>query len=317
MLIRSATREYRTWSLDSRRWAQFRPRSDDIVIATSPKCGTTWTQQIVSSLVFQDGSPREFPTVSPWIDQRFASSVEETYAHLESQSHRRFIKTHLPIDGLPLYDEVRYIHVARDGRDVALSAHNHFGGNSSEALAKFDRIGLEDPLIGRPYPRLPANPSEYLRLWLSTAIIPGQSDGLPNPSFFEFVEGYWAERLRPNILLVHYTDLSADLEGEMRRIADFLDIAVDESLWPALVAAARFEAMKAVGATLMPRVAAQLVGGSDRFFNRGQTGGWRGVFMPEDLARYDAKVRETFTPALAGWVEGGRTVSGDPRDCGD
>jgi aryl sulfotransferase len=87
--------------LDSRLRAKYRPRPDDIIIATPPKCGTTWMQQIAGSLVFQDARPREFPTVSPWIDPRLQGSAEQTYALLEAQTHRRFIKTHLPIDGLP------------------------------------------------------------------------------------------------------------------------------------------------------------------------------------------------------------------------
>lgn len=53
MLARPATREYRTWILDSRRWQRYRPRADDIIIATYPKCGTTWMQRIVGLLVFQ------------------------------------------------------------------------------------------------------------------------------------------------------------------------------------------------------------------------------------------------------------------------
>lgn len=317
MLVRPATREYRTWSVDSRRWARLEPRPDDIVIATPPKCGTTWMQQIVGSLIFRDPSPRPLPKVSPWIDQRFRSTVEETYALLEAQTHRRFIKTHLPLDGLPLFDEVRYIHVARDGRDVALSSHNHFGGNSPATLANFDRIGLEDPAIGRAYPRLPEDPAEFFRLWISSSVIPGQSDGLPSTSFFDFVAGYWAERRRPNLLLVHYADLGADLEGEMRRIAAFLDIEIEDALWPALVEGARFETMKASGEELMPHVNAMLVGGAQRFFNKGASGRWREVLSDADLALYDAKVREKFSRSLAAWVEGGRAATGDPRTCPD
>ncbi len=317
MLIRPATREYRTWSLDSRRWSEYRPRPDDVVIATPPKCGTTWVQQIVGSLIFNDPTPRALSSVSPWIDQRFQGSLEQTYATLESQTHRRFIKTHLPIDGLPLYDEVRYVHVARDGRDVALSSHNHFGGNMPATVANFDRIGLEDPTIGRPYPRLPDDPAAFFRLWITTPAVSGQSDGLTSTSFFDFVAGYWAERRRQNVLLVHYADLSADLDGEMRRIAAFLDIDVDEALWPSLVDAARFESMKAVGAVLMPRVTAMLDGGAGRFFNKGASGRWRAILSEADLALYQAKVREKFSPGLATWVEGGRTATGDPRTCSD
>ena len=53
MQIQAPQREYRTWIFDSRRWQHYRPRPDDIVIVTYPKCGTTWMQRIVSLLVFQ------------------------------------------------------------------------------------------------------------------------------------------------------------------------------------------------------------------------------------------------------------------------
>lgn len=312
MLIRHAQREYRTWSIDSRRWDDYRPRPDDIVIATSPKCGTTWTQQIVSSLVFQDATPRPISTVSLWPDTRFRLSAEDLRAAMEAQTHRRFLKTHVPIDGLPLYSEVRYIHVARDGRDAVLAMHNHYGGFTEPHLRLLDRIGLEDPCIGRPYPRLPQDPAEYFRLWLSEPVVAGQSDGLPSPSFFDLEVSYWAERRRPNVLLVHFADLKADLDGEMRRIAAFLDIRVDEAVWDDLVAAAQFEAMRAVGSTLMPPTQDHLLGGADRFFNKGVNGRWRDVLSPADLALYDAKVRAKFTPALAAWIEGGRRAAGDP-----
>ena len=43
----------------------------------------------------------------------------------ESQTHRRFLKSHLPFSALPHYETVKYIHVARDGRDAAMSFFNH------------------------------------------------------------------------------------------------------------------------------------------------------------------------------------------------
>ena len=51
-LVRPATREYRNWVTDSRRWSCYTPRASDIVISTYPKCGTTWMQRIVGALVF-------------------------------------------------------------------------------------------------------------------------------------------------------------------------------------------------------------------------------------------------------------------------
>src|SRR5471032_3384441 len=182
MLIRSARRDYRTWTLDSRRWDAYLPRVGDIVIATSPKCGTTWTQQIVASLIFQDAQTRPLSTVSPWIEARFRGTAADVHARLEAQTHRRFHKTHLPLDGLPLHDEVRYIHVARDGRDALMSMHNHFTGFSPSNLEVFDRIGLGDPTIGHPYPRFPSDPAEFFRIWISTPMIAGQTEGMPAPS---------------------------------------------------------------------------------------------------------------------------------------
>ena len=117
-LIGAPKREYRTWVIDSRRWQGYRPRVDDIIIATYPKCGTTWTQRIVSLLVFQSPEPKPIMQISAWIDRRFGPPIEDVLAQIEAQDHRRFLKSHLPLDGLPFYDRVKYIHVARDGRDA-------------------------------------------------------------------------------------------------------------------------------------------------------------------------------------------------------
>jgi aryl sulfotransferase len=312
MLVRPALREYRTWTTDSRRWRDYSPRPDDIVIGTAPKCGTTWTQQIVSSLVFQDSNTRSIPDVSPWIDRRFAGPVSDTYAAMEEQSHRRFIKTHLPLDGVPLYDTVRYIHVARDGRDAVLSMHNHFGGYSKTNLETLDRIGLEDPVIAMPYPRVPDSPAEFFRRWISTPVVSGQLDGSPTISFFDLEVSYWRERHRSNVLLVHYNDLKADLDGEMRRISAFLDIPMNDAVWPSLVNAATFESMRAAGDELMPLLKKTLADGATRFFHRGTVGRWRDILSDEDQALYAAKVRQKFSPQLAAWVESGRLIVGDP-----
>lgn len=318
MLIRPAEREYRSWTIDSRRWAGYRPRPGDVVIATPPKCGTTWTQQIVGSLVFQDATPRPIPAVSPWVEQRFRASAEETFALIDGQTHRRFLKSHLPIDGLPLYDEVKYIHVARDGRDALLSMHNHFTGFSPQTLARFEQIGRDDPLLRRPYPVPPADPIAYFRDWMRLPVHPDANLPGAFPSLFWIVRGFWAERARPNLLLVHYSDLKADLDGEMRRIAQFLDIEIDEEVWPQLVKAASFESMKAAGGELMPQARNMFgEGGADRFFHKGETGRWKRLFDDEDLAAYDAKVAAELTPNLAAWLERGRLGAGDPKDAPD
>ena len=66
------------------------------------------------------------------------------------------------------------------------------------------------------------------------------ADDMPAARYFAIERSFWADRHRPNVLLVHYNDLKADLDAEMRRVSQFLGIPVDEQLWPSLVEAARF-----------------------------------------------------------------------------
>ena len=155
-LLRPIARDYRAFAYDARRWSGYVPRADDIVIATYPKCGTTWMQRLVSMLVFASTQPRPLAEVSPWIDRRFGADIATVHDRLAAQTHRRFIKSHLPLDALPLYDSVKYVHVARDGRDACMSFHNHSRSFTPEALANFDAIGLADETIGRTYPRVDA-----------------------------------------------------------------------------------------------------------------------------------------------------------------
>ncbi len=312
MKLRGPTREYRTWIIDSRRWKDYRPRPGDIVVATYPKCGTTWTQQIVNLLIFQDARPRPLDVVSPWIDRRLAPPVETIWAGIDAQPHRRALKSHLPLDGLPLHDDVRYIHVARDGRDAALSMHNHASGFKDNVLAALDAAGLADETIARAYPRAPADPAEYFHQWLHTGSVAGEADGFQLLSFFAFEKSYWTARHLPNLLLVHYNDLKSDLAGEMRRIASFLDIEINEEMWPSLVEAAGFAFMKREGAALMPGVSGMFHGGKDRFFNKGENHRWSGIFGAEDLALYEQKVAGALPADGMAWLARGRLVAGDP-----
>src|ERR1700730_18035964 len=268
MLVEPARREYRSWTIDSRRWKYYRPRSDDIIIATYPKCGTTWTQQIVSLLVFQTPEPKPVMQISAWIDRRFGEPIDAILTKIEAQEHGPFLKSHLPLACLPFYDEVKYIHVARDGRDACMSLHNHGTGLSAHVLEAFDKIGLEDETIGHPFPRLPEHPAEFFHQWITAE--PFGNCGGPILSFLHFQRTWWEARHRPNVLFVHFNDLKADLSGEMRRIADFLGIFVPEAMWPELVSMADFDAMRRDGDPLMAAVASLFQGGSQRFFFKGK-----------------------------------------------
>jgi aryl sulfotransferase len=306
----SGRRVYRTWIADSRRWDHWRPRAGDVVIATYPKCGTTWMQQIVGLLIFQTPEPRPLSDIADWVDRRQAP-IERVTAKFEAQTHRRFMKAHMPFDGLPYYPQACYIHVARDGRDACLSFHNQLMRRQPEALKALDEAGLGDEAIGRPFPRVPDDPAAYFRMWLTEGVN-GASDGTPYLSYFDLEATWWTARRLPNVLMVHYRDLKADLDGEMRRIAGFLGIAVPEAVWPTLVEAATFERMRAVGLELMPRVRQMFAGGAADFFQKGENDRWRGVLSEVDLALYEQKLHAKLSPACAHWLRHGRRGSMEP-----
>lgn len=300
-------RELRTWHMDSRRWDRYRPRPGDIIVGTYPKCGTTWTQQIVSLLIFQSPEPRPVTTIAPWIDFR-GRAVEQHYEMLEAQTHRRSLKTHLPLDTMPFHDDVRYIHVARDGLDAFMSWHHHSLGY--KRMAVLDTAGMSDYTIGRAYPRPASDPREFFRDWMGHR--PAEEPDVSASAFFDTERTWWDARRKPNMLLVHYADLKADLDREMRRIATFLDIATPPDLWPKLVQAATFEDMKRDGKTLMPTADAAWERGHEDFLYQGRNERWREVLTPDDIALYRHRAAQELSPGLARWLALGREGS-DPR----
>ena len=127
----AATHIYQNHTLDSTRWNHFSPRTDDIVIATPYKSGTTWMQIIVMHLIFGDLQVRPIGEVSPWFEVRWADSLADLLKKVEPQHHRRFVKTHLPLDGLPYFEQVKYIVVGRAPRDVFMSLWQFYASTTT------------------------------------------------------------------------------------------------------------------------------------------------------------------------------------------
>jgi aryl sulfotransferase len=313
-LTQAPTRSFRTALMDSSRWDRYAPRADDIIVATYPKCGTTWTQRIVDLLVFQSPAPREFFASSPWLDATFFAPLEVDLANLEGQTHRRFIKTHMPIDAVPVYQGVKMIHTARDGRDACISMHNHMLGMLPEVGERMALSNGGDPRLAPRGRETTADPRDFFLGWMEAAEaeeVEGYGIDLP---FCEFENTYWARRHEPWLLFVHYNDLKADLVGQMGRISEFLDIETPPGLLAELATAATFESMKRHGEELMPQLRMSFDHGAERFINKGVNGRWKDFLTESDLARYDALVARKLSPAMARWIEHGSRVAGDPRD---
>jgi hypothetical protein len=287
---------YRSADEDSARWLGFPFRQGDIVISTRSKSGTTWVQMICALLVFQTADlPAPLSELSPWLDW-LVTPRDDVVARLAAQEHRRFVKTHTPLDGIPLDPRATYIVVARHPLDMAVSLY-HQGDNLDRARLR-QLTGRPEP-SGPPGPRLPLH--EWLMSWIERDVGPREEmDSLPGVMWH--LRDAWARRDQPNVLLVHYDDLSADLEGEMRRLAASLDIAVPELRWPELARAAGFEHMKARADVTVPDPAG-VIKDSAAFFRRGRSGAGRELLTDDEIARYEARVTELAPPDLLGWLD--------------
>lgn len=291
-------RRYRHYAWDSARWQGFEPRADDILICTPYKAGTTWTQMVCALLIFQR-TPfyRPLAEISPWMDL-CSVPVEEIHALYAAQTHRRFIKTHTALDGLPWMPEATYIYVARDPRDVFVSMMNHMANANPEADVLFLRESRDSE---GPRPSLPEDPNAFFRDWLTQGSFEWESDGAPYWSIFHHGETFWAQRDRRNIVVLHYRDLKADLEKQMRRLAAALGIEVAEETWPALVRAAGFDAMKKNADTLAPDTNYKMWKDNARFFNTGRSGQWRELLTPDSLALFD-RVTKRYPADFIDWL---------------
>lgn len=296
---------YQNHTLDTTRWERYRPRVDDIVIATPYKSGTTWMQMIVMHLIFQDLQTRPVWEYSHWLDARFAP-LDEVIDKLEQQEYRRFIKTHLPLDGLPYYSQLRYIVVGRDARDVFMSLWNHHS-NFTKELHSF--INTLPNRVGHPFPRCPEDIRDFWHQWMTVGWFDWESEGYPFWSNLRHVQTWWNFKHLPNILLVHFSDLLNNLEGEIQRIADFLDIKVSSEILSGIAHTVTFENAKQRAEQLLPNAHQTWIGGAQTFINKGTNGRWRSVLTDEDLKLYaDAAARE-LTPDCQIWLENGRLTA--------
>jgi aryl sulfotransferase len=288
------TREMHSHHFDSTIWNDFTFRDDDIVIATYAKSGTTWTQQIVGQLLFRGAADVDVAEMSPWLDLRVPPK-QVKLPMVEAQTHRRFLKTHLPVDALVFSPKAKYIYVARDGRDVVWSLYNHH----ARANALWYQALNETPgLVGAPIAPPESDVREYFNEWLAR-------DGYPFWSYWENVRSWWAIRHIPNVMLLHFADLKADPEGQIRRVAAFLGVAVDPADWPAILEHCSFAYMKRNAAKSAPLGGGLWEGGAETFIHKGTNDRWRNVLSAAESAAYERKAVEELGAECAGWLASG------------
>lgn len=302
---------YRMLMFDSERWQRFEHRPGDIVISTPPKSGTTWTQMLCA-LMIMDGPtfPAPLDALSPWLDMRIRTE-DEVFAIYDAQTHRRFIKTHTPLDGLPLRDDVSYVVVGRDPRDVLVSWEHHSANMDIPLIVqhRMDAVGLDD-LADYEEEIAPKDPDPAVRFrqFVETEWSPMLMIGLAN--VLHHLDTGWQRRDAANVGMFHYLDYRRDLGGEMARLAALCRIDVSRERLEQLAPEAGIGRMRERADEVVPDVAR-----SDHFkdragfFRSGATGEWVDRTTEADRARYDERVAELVSPDLAHWAHAGATTN--------
>lgn len=286
------TIEYNGFITEARRWSSFRHRPDDIFICTPPKCGTTWTQAICAMLVFGRADIDVQPgNISPWLDANFVPEAVVN-AMLEAQTHRRFLKTHTPLDGIPYFPECQYLAVFRDPRDAYFSMANH----------------LVNMNLRPDAPPIPHR-AETFEEWASEPWVPGQAQQLALSFVLHHLESFWTFRHLPNIHLFHYSDLKRDLPAGVRAMAKALGVKLDESTIAAIADAAQFQNMRAKAPKFAPGAGTGVWKSETNFFDKARHGEWRERISERDSAAYQAMIAKTLSPECAAWLENGGALS--------
>ena len=284
-------REIQDARIDSSIWNKFTYRPDDIIVGSYPKSGTTWLQQIAAMIVSEGDPDFSVSEISPWLEYRWPSEEMRLDA-LNMQVHRRIIKTHLPLDALPYSIMPKYLYIARDGRDVALSLHHHHKNLRANVYDRMNSVSY----VGRNKIQAPTDSfHSYFQEWI-------EKDGHPYWSYWDNIESWWRFRKINNILLVNYCDLQKDLCGEIRRIADFLGIIISDECMSRVLRMCSFDYMKANGFRIAPFNGSLWINGHLSFFNAGRNGCWRGILSSEQIQDYDQFSASRLGIDCASWL---------------
>jgi len=292
-------------------WAEFPFRPGDIVISTSPKSGTTWMQMICALLIFQTSVlPASIPELSPDMESVWPAERARIKELAAQQDRRLFVKTHSPLSAIPADPDVTYIVVARNPLDAAVSLYYQ------------QSIPMSTNDSGQPNGS--ERPHESVRQFVLDRI--EEMDTTQKDERGSFIDRMlkslscaWQRRAEPNVVLVHYEDLSADLQGEMRQLARRLNIKVPEDIWPSLVQSATFKEMRAAADQLRPLQYEKRREASKEyaaFFRRGSSGDGRALLNEAELARYYTLASQVAPQELLAWLhrypDGGGTPMAGP-----
>ncbi len=276
---------------DNRRWDMVTIRPDDVIVVTPAKCGTTWMQTIVALLLSGDPEVEtELSVKMPWVDIRIRE-MEEVADRLNAMTHRRSMKSHTPMDGLPLDDQAQYLCVFRHPLDAHFSYRKHV---RNTPISWFDHWYPEDDPDGITFRRFLDGGAEGF-----------DGDAMPLAHILQHYTSAKALSDRPNVTLFHYADMQRDLAGIFAQVAALLGITHSADVMAQLARVATFDNMKDNPERFAPSGGKGFFKSDADFFHSGSSGKWRGHLNAADLGAYDAMMDAHLPPEDRRWLENG------------
>jgi len=272
-------------------WDGFKLRPDDIIVDTPPKCGTTWTLNIVMMLIYgrvvPDAGNRE---AAPWLDCALRDR-QAIAAFLNGLDRRRCIKSHTAMDGIAYGAEPTYIVVYRNPIDVHFSLRTH-----AENMK-------DNNILGHMFPE---DEREGFHRFVDNPLTNAGTDDMTISSIaHHFMQAQ--DRLGGgNVHFFHYADLTRDLRGQIARLADILEIPVSVQLLDDITEANTFASMRKVAEDSEARFSEDS-GFHDeaKFFASGTSNKWEGRLTEEDLEAYDNRINSLLNANDAAWLNWG------------
>lgn len=240
----------------------YQARSDDIFIATYPKCGTTWTMYIVW-LLCHDGQPM---TASQKIDDEIPHLEEVGKERIALLPVPRVIKTHLPYSLTPYHPAAKYIYVARNPFDCLVSFYHHTRG------------------FIKHYDFADGTFNDYFECFLAGKVDFGD--------YFDNLLSWYVHKEDKNILFLTYEQMKANPEEAITQIAHFLGTSFSEKLsnkeiFQRVLYYSSFEKMS----QNQERWSSQRPETMPSFIRRGQIGDWKNYFSPLQVKRLTEKFK--------------------------
>ncbi|XP_046448178.1 sulfotransferase 1B1-like isoform X1 [Daphnia pulex] len=262
-----------TYGENAEKIYRMKPRTDDVWLLTFPKCGTTWTSELLWLLKndcnFETAAKIQLHSRAPFLEMPYLSAVSGpmknflmTVDKVEKLPSPRVIRPHLPFYLLPpeLLDTTKVVYVARNPKDVIVSYYFHHKlikvHGYTGTLDEFAEFFINDEVVYAP--------------------------------FFPHILDAWSKRHHPNMHFMFYEDMKKDLRGEIEKVATFLGKSYSDEQLGKLTEHLKFENFQkneSVNSESGKKFGAMNEDG--RFIRNGKTGDWKNHFSPELNSRID------------------------------